>query len=79
MFGKSHITEYNEKQKFVIVKCRMCKNDFPVFNVTKEQLEAWYAGALIQNVMRELTKDQRELFISGTCPRCWNELFDGES
>ena len=32
-------------------------------------------GELIQEALPELSADQRELLISGTCPKCWDELF----
>lgn len=31
----------------------------------------------IQDIFPELSKDLRELLISGTCGKCFNELFEG--
>jgi hypothetical protein len=36
---------------------------------------AWCEGKLIQKAMPELTKDERELLISGTCGPCFDRLF----
>ena len=35
----------------------------------------WTAGAHIQDVMPELSNEQREFLISGTTPDEWNEIF----
>lgn len=55
---------------------------------TPEQLKAWEAGALIQNVMPHLSADDREFMISGCTPEDWailtgpelpdDEALDGE-
>ena len=39
----------------------------------------WANGALIQRVMPELTADQREILISGTCPGCWEKTAKPDS
>lgn len=35
-------------------------------------------GEHIQNVIPDVSSDDRETLISGTCPTCWNELFPPE-
>lgn len=57
-----------ERTKVFCVECY----DLPV---TTKQLNRWQHGELIQRVMPELTKADRELFISGLCGRCWILLF----
>ena len=47
-------------------------------NVTEEQLQKWYDGALIQNVMPHLSPEDREFIISGTTPEEWDDMFGGE-
>ena len=32
----------------------------------------------IQNAMPELSADERELLISGTCSKCWERVFGGQ-
>lgn len=39
-----------------------------------EQLYAWRAGQLIQDVMPQLTTDQREFLMTGATPEEWREL-----
>ena len=58
--------------------CKLCGGSFPQFEVNEEAYKAWQGGRLIQNVMPALTADQREMLISGTCPRCWDNLFPEE-
>jgi len=43
--------------------------------VTETQIESWRFGALIQDVMPNLTPDQREFIISGTMPESWAKIF----
>ena len=62
----------------MLIYCRAgCGNEYEV-PVTQDQLDKWQGGALIQNVMPNLTPDQRELLISGTCGRCWDKMFKYE-
>lgn len=46
-------------------------------DVTVEQLADWRQGALIQNVMPQLSKDEREFIVSGLMPgefeKMWGE------
>lgn len=36
---------------------------------------SWQTGVLIQDAMPELNADQREFFLTGICPPCWDILF----
>ena len=47
-------------------------------NVTIEQIKAWEQGSLIQDVMPQLTADEREFVISGCTPEDFNILFPEE-
>ncbi len=47
-------------------------------NVTIEQIKAWEQGSLIQDVMPQLTADEREFIISGCTPEDFNILFPEE-
>jgi hypothetical protein len=38
-------------------------------------LIAWKEGMLIQDAMPELSADERQLLISGTCGKCWDKMF----
>jgi hypothetical protein len=56
------------------VFCMQCDRRYELL-VTEEQLQRWQAGELIQNAMTDLPPRDRELFISGTCDRCWRKMF----
>ena len=55
-------------------------------NAPREELPArgaragfnsWLHGELIQKALPELTKDERELLVSGTCAQCFDKMFEG--
>lgn len=56
------------------VLCRKCQNRFPI-TANQEDLMAWKAGRLIQDVLPYLNEDERELLISNTCQSCFNKMF----
>lgn len=54
------------------VKCREPKT----VSCTDDEYVAWKnSGALIQNAMPNVPKEERELLISGYCGDCWEKLF----
>jgi len=62
--------------------CRICRKTIEVA-LTPEQYtryEMWRSGKIthIQDALPELPADQRELFISGTCAVCWDNMFGEE-
>ena len=61
----------------MLVGCRMC-SEIHTIPVTQEQIDRWQGGELIQNVMPELSADQRELLMSQTCGDCWEKMFPPE-
>ena len=44
---------------------------------TPKQLEEWHGGGLIQNVMPNLTPEEREFLMTGILPVDWEEMFEG--
>ena len=44
-------------------------------DITDDQLKAWEGGELIQNVMPDLTVEEREFLISGNTAEDWNKMF----
>lgn len=44
-------------------------------DVTPAQLTIWKAGALIQNVMPNLSTDDREFLMTGITKEEWNKTF----
>lgn len=61
----------------VYLTCRMCNTDFGL-KVEKDDLARFQNGEHIQDVMPYLTADERELFISGICGKCFDHLFEGD-
>lgn len=41
---------------------------------TDEQYKEWLGGKLIQKAMPDVSREARELLISGTCPACWSKI-----
>lgn len=57
------------------VKCRLCHNEYEI-ECNKEDYDKWKSGkGYIQDILNYLPADQRELLISGTCGKCFDELF----
>jgi hypothetical protein len=47
-------------------------------DVTLEQLTYWNDGALIQNVMPNISKQDREFIMTGSTPEDWESMFSEE-
>lgn len=58
--------------------CVFC-NTVGTFTFTEEQLRRWHRGAYLQDVRPDLTAEQREQLISGTCPSCWDQFMGDDS
>jgi hypothetical protein len=55
-------------------KCMHC-GKASVLSVPEAGLEAYKAGALLQDAFPDMAIDNRELFKTGTHPQCWIEMF----
>lgn len=44
---------------------------------TQAEYKAWMGGAFVQTAFPNMSADNRELLISGTCGTCWDDLFGG--
>lgn len=72
-FIKDVLSDYKGKAA-VVVECVSCKK---IYNIEcdEEKFASWYNGnGNIQNVFPFMSKDDREMLISGTCPKCWDEM-----
>lgn len=56
------------------VNCVSCKKAHELKVVTRH-FKAWKNGMLIQTAFPYLKAEERELLISGICPKCWKEIF----
>tara|TARA_R100001082_G_scaffold17964_1_gene8942 strand:- start:238 stop:450 length:213 start_codon:yes stop_codon:yes gene_type:complete len=61
----------------VAVPCRLCDTVHDL-TVNVEGFVNWQAGEFIQEALPELSCDERELLISGTCGTCFDKLFPSE-
>lgn len=63
----------------VNTKCKICGEEI-ILDVRKEDYEKWKEGELVQVAFPYLSADERELFITGICGMCFDNLFkkDGE-
>lgn len=63
----------------ITVKCVKCGKPC-TFEVEEEQLLAYLAGdnRKIREIFPDLDAKWAEMFISGICPDCWNEIFPPE-
>lgn len=59
----------------VEVQCIMCKTTHTV-KVPKDGYRKWLNGARIQDVMPELSANDRELLISNICGTCFDQMFE---
>ena len=46
--------------------------------ITKDQLDRWLAGELIQDVMQEISDSDREFLISGSTDKEWKDTFQDD-
>ena len=44
-------------------------------DITQAQLDAWVDGSLIQDVMPDISADEREFIMTGTTPDEWDAMF----
>lgn len=59
------------------VKCRCCGSEHTI-KVNLDDFEAWRNGdLLVQEAFPYLNASQRELLLTRTCQKCWDEMFNG--
>jgi len=57
------------------VRCRQCGVSYSIMYNREDMLD-WLSGSgYIQDLMPYLSSGERELFISGTCDNCWQNMF----
>ena len=57
--------------------CPMCKSTLTV-EIDSANLYLYNQGASIEKVLPNLSPEERECFITGYCPPCWDKLFPDE-
>jgi hypothetical protein len=80
MFTKPNVTVLSvtadSKDDYVCLQigCTCCGEGY-IVGTTESGYIDWLEGALIQDAMPEMDKSIREMFISGTCPECWTDMY----
>lgn len=74
----SRYFKFKESNK-ILCECCRCKTNYAI-QLTQEDFtsfERWEndISMMIQDALPNLDKEMRELFISGICGSCFNELF----
>lgn len=57
--------------------CPVCGRQHE-FELDREAFEAWQTDTHIQNAFPDMSADDREILISGTCGPCWDRLWGVE-
>lgn len=64
------------------ITCTCCRQPVEIPGVDAEKLEAIQAGRSIgmsiQDIIPDVSPDYREMFISGICPTCWDNMFGSD-
>lgn len=64
-------------KQLMIAKCKWCKQDHEL-QIDPKDLQDVKEGKHIQDAMPYLNADEREILISGTCGKCFDEMFGGD-
>lgn len=65
----------NNEEYIIITACPFCHRAHEV-PVNEDDYWDWVDGALVQNAFPYLSANQREMFISGICPECLDNMFE---
>lgn len=69
----------DDKKINMVIECQECNKEF-YFNITATQYQTYIARTgYIQDIFPELNPAEREMFISGICPECWDKMFGEEA
>lgn len=61
----------------IATRCPFCGHA-NFIEVHEDDYWRWQDGALVQNAFPYLSADEREMLISGICPKCWDGMFGEE-
>jgi hypothetical protein len=74
VIGKRHLQTVTKGNRVEVTATCECGTKM-VVETDVHRFTQWLKGHHIQNVFPNLGADEREMFISGTCAKCWNRLF----
>ena len=64
----------NYKEVCVFTTCPFCGRENEVEVNHMDYLD-WQNGELAQDAFPYISANEREMLISGCCPRCWDKMF----
>ena len=64
----------NEQKTDIRATCLRC-GETTTIKANVSDVFAWQNGELIQDVLSYLSEEERELLISKTCGKCFDEMF----
>jgi hypothetical protein len=68
-----------KKKTDVMIECKFCQAFYTV-PVDENAYKDWQNGeGFIQDLMPELSPEERELLLSKTCEECWNVIVLGKT
>jgi hypothetical protein len=74
MYEPVDILERGDGKVGLVFECAMC-GEIAVVEVSEKAWEKRAMGGMVQDCFPDLPAAQRELFVSGTCPKCWEKTF----
>ena len=63
----------NYKEVCVVTACPFCGRGNEV-EVNEDDYDDWQDGKLVQDAFPYLSANEREMLISGICPKCWDNM-----
>jgi hypothetical protein len=66
---------WNDAGGTATFECAYCHSDVEISNLDIQALTEWMIGEkLVQDAFPNMPAPERELFISGTCPKCYARM-----
>lgn len=67
-----------EKYRILHEECRVCRKTYMIKVKEKDLVDFLQNGKHAQKAFPYLREGERELLISGTCDKCWDDFFGKE-
>ena len=71
------MVKINYKEVCVVTQCPFCGRGNEV-EVNEADYWDWDDGMMAQDAFPYLSAAEREMLISGICPKCWDKMFGTE-
>ena len=69
-----------DTQMEMAIKCVRCREVYTIYAIKTEDYQRWVNGeGYIQDLMPYLESWEREMLISATCDKCWQEMFGDDA